>query len=223
MKRSVTWFGTTVGAAALIALAAGCSRENKGAEAPPQGPGSPAFESNVPPPAPPPPGAETAPTPPPPPGPPQEQGAAQPPAPPPPPGGEPGTAPPGPPAPAPAAGETERQLCDTLSSEANLRTEDTPNGVAIVMTPKKGHDLSTLREQVHRADTMMMKRGGEATGPDACGLFSIARLPSVSTSVNEGKKDVRIMMTTANPAEVRDLRRIAKEQVNELTKAPGRH
>ena len=112
-------------------------------------------------------------------------------------------------------GESERQLCDTLAASAKLRVEDVQNGAAIVLTPKGGHDISSIRDEAHRADTMFHQHAGEGT--EACGLFSLGRLPSVQTSVTEGKKEVRILVTTSNPAEVKDLRRVAREQVQNLS------
>jgi hypothetical protein len=40
----------------------------------------------------------------------------------------------------------------------------------------------------------------------------------VKTTVAEGAKEARIVMTTPNAAEVKDLRRIAREQVGALKK-----
>jgi hypothetical protein len=106
-----------------------------------------------------------------------------------------------------------------LSTSAKLKVEDVQNGVAIVMTPKHGHELGALRDEAHRMDTMVHQQPqGGAAGHETCGLLSIGRLPGVSTSVTEGRKDVRVLMTTPNHAEVKDLRRIAREQVNNLGK-----
>jgi hypothetical protein len=223
MKRSITCVAWTLGSASLLALAVGCSRESRPPQSPPEAT-SPTFESNVPP-VPPPeskeqpplPGYQKGPT-----------GPASPPAPPPPPPGGPeemSTPPAGPPRGAeqpsasPAATENERQLCNALASGAKLHVEDVQNGAAIVAIPRAGHDVSTIRDDAHRIESTLKQRGAGESAPtagDACGLFAIGRLSGVTTTVNEGRGSVRIVMTTSNPAEVRDVRRIAREQVTSL-------
>jgi hypothetical protein len=223
MKRSVTCLGMTLGSAALIALGVGCSRASRPAQAPPAGTTSPTFESNVPPtPAPPPPpGPEmAAPAPPPPaaaPPPPPEMGApTQPSTPPEPPMGATGAA---------GGGENERQMCDALAGAAVLHVEDVQNGAAIVMAPKTGHDLASVRDEARRIETTMRQRGTVETAPapgTSCGLFSVAQLPGVSAQLIEGAKRVRIVLTTPNPAEVKDVRRLTRDQVMSLGKAHPR-
>ncbi len=223
MKRSVTCSATTLASAALIALGVGCSHESPPAQVPPAGTTSPTFESNVPtPPAPPPPGPEMgAPAHPPPP-------AAG--APPPPPPGEmvappPPSTPQEPPAGATGGGENERQMCDELAGAAALHVEDVQNGVAIVMTPKAGHDLASVRDDARRVETTMRQRGGVETAPapgTSCGLFSVTQMPGVTAQLVEGAKRVRIVLTTPNPAEVKDLRRVTRDQVQSLGKAHPR-
>src|SRR5262249_14000549 len=140
-------------------------------------------------------------------------------------GAAPGGAPPGTEAPtpsAPTAGESERQLCDALASGAKLHVEDVQNGVAIVAVPRTGHDLSSVRDDARRVEDMMKKHTvASAPGPDTCGLFAISRLPSVNTTLSEGASSVRIVLTTSNAAEVKDLRRIARDQVGSMTKPHG--
>jgi hypothetical protein len=222
MKRSVSWLG----AAALVStLVVGCARRGREAQAPEQGPASPTFESNVPS------GAPTSPTPganpeQPLPTPGQEQ-ATPPPAPGPGAGAAPGPGagpsapaapPPGPeqPSPAAAAGESERQLCETLSGTAKLHVEDVKGGVAIVISPKPGQDLATLRDEAHRMQTMIRQHAG-GEGAAGCGLFAIARLPNITSSVTEGQKDVRIVLHTSNPAELKDLRRATRQEVQVIS------
>jgi len=238
MKRSMMSVGMTLGSAALLVLEMGCSRESRPVQAPPAPPPAPAFESNVPPPTPPP-GHEMPPSAPgyeagqPPPGGPMQpapsapSGMAQPTTPAP-------SEPPGPPSGAPstmeappvvASGPNERQQCAALESTARLHVEDVRNGVAIVAIPKAGHALSTVRDDAHRIESTLRQRSAAESAPvagDACGLFSIARMPGVSTRLVDGARMVRIVMTTSNAAEVRDLRRIAREQVKELEKMPWR-
>ena len=94
---------------------------------------------------------------------------------------------------------------------------------AIVAVPRTGHDLSAIRDEAHRIESTMHQHTPEAgPGPEACGLFTIARLPNVNVATIEGKNAVRILMTTSNPAEVKDLRRIAREQVSTMARTPAR-
>jgi hypothetical protein len=117
-----------------------------------------------------------------------------------------------------ATAPNERQLCDALSGHAKLHVEDVKDGVAIVATPKAGHHLGTVRDDAHHIGTALKEHGREP-GPmgEACGLFSIGRLPDVNTTVTETANSVRILMTTPNAAEVKDLRRITREQVGTMT------
>jgi hypothetical protein len=218
MKRSVCWLGAAAGSALLVAV--GCSHRGREAQAPEPTPGSPEFESNVPPAAPTPMHPASPETPVSPPG--QEQ--ATPPAGPgaaPEPGAGP-TEPTAPPAvpeqPAPTAGESERQLCDELANSAKIRVEEIKNGVAIVLSPKGGHGLAILRDDAHR--TLVMMHQHPAEGAAACGLLVVGRMPSVTSSVSEGQKEVRIVLHAKNPAELKDLRRAAREEVWRLTQKP---
>ena len=225
MKRSIKVLGWTLGSAALLTAGLGCSRESRPAQAP-TGTSSPPFESNVPTPGtpapppghageqpPPPPGQENAPLPPP----PGNAGPATPPPPPPEMGAPHGPEQPG----ATGGNESEHQLCDALANDAKLHVEDVQHGVAIVAVPRTGHDISAIRDDSHRIESGIHQHGAEGPGPEACGLFAIGRLPSVNVSVTEGTNSMRIVMTTSNPAEVKDLRRIAREQVGSM-KAPSR-
>ncbi|APR85515.1 Hypothetical protein A7982_10864 [Minicystis rosea] len=134
---------------------------------------------------------------------------------------------------APAA-MNERALCDALATGARLRVEDVQNGVAIVAQPKAGTNLSTVREDARRLENAIHANApteGAPTTPGAvehatrggetCGLADLARLPSVTTHLTEGGNSVRLMMTTSNPNEVRDLRRITRDELNALLKAHG--
>jgi hypothetical protein len=235
MKRSVTWLGGTLGSAALLALGIGCHRESQPQTPPAAGTTSPTFESNVPPGTPPAGQAQPAPAPEmgalPPTGPGQPPGeAAPPPAPPPaapapPPemGAQPGAAPRGAEQPSitTGGGESERQLCDKLVTVAKIHVEDVQKGVAIVIVPKPGQDLSMVRDDARRVESMIHQHASPETAPppaEACGLFIVARLPSVTSTLTEGAKSVRILMTTTNPAELKDLRRSARDQVHNLYK-----
>jgi len=234
MKRSIMCVGWTLGSAALFALGVGCSHQEKPTQTPTNaGATSPPFESSVPPGTA---GQAQPPGAPPEPGMPPGHGAEPVPnpaplgAPPPMVPGEPGAAPPPagmpeqPGAQAPGAqGPNERQLCDTLSSNAKIHVEDVKNGVAIVLQPKAGHNIGAVRDQAQQLQGAMHRPPMEGQpSNEMCGIVSLGRLPSVSTQVTEGANAVRIVITTSNQPEVRDLRRSARDQVNTLTRqAPG--
>jgi hypothetical protein len=118
-------------------------------------------------------------------------------------------------------GESERQLCDKLITVSKLHVEDVPKGVAIVIEPKSGQDMSTVRDDARRTENLIKQHATPESAPapgEACGIFAIARLPGVTTQLAEGAKSVRIVMLTKNPAELKDLRRSAREQVNAMPK-----
>ncbi|MFT3775602.1 MAG: hypothetical protein QM820_60415 [Minicystis sp.] len=128
------------------------------------------------------------------------------------------------------AAMNERALCDALAAGARLRAEDVQNGVAIVAVPKGGTQLSSVRDDARRLESAIRtgSTGEGAAGAqqgtrsgETCGIAELGRLPSVTVQVNEGTNSVRILMTTSNNNEVRDLRRIARDELNALTKAQG--
>jgi hypothetical protein len=116
------------------------------------------------------------------------------------------------------AGGNEREMCDSLATAAKLHVEDVQHGVAIVMVPRQGTTLSNLSDDAHKVQQSIQQHAQPQAGGEPCGIFALGRLPSVNTSVSEGKTSVRIVMTTTNPSEVRDLRRMTREQVGMLTK-----
>jgi hypothetical protein len=210
MKRSLKFMAWTTGAAALLTAGLGCSRETHPVQAPAPPVGtttSPPFESNVGP------GQPTPPAPPPAP----EMGA--PPAPPlpapqppigaPQPGAGPGT----------AGAADEHEMCNTLSNAAHLKVNDVQSGVSITMSPKGGTDLPTLRDDARRIEgAIHAGPGREATGAESCGLFTLARLPGVQTQLVDKANGVVLVITTTNAAEVKDLRRQARDEVGNIGK-----
>jgi hypothetical protein len=212
MKRSLKFMAWTTGAVSLLAAGLGCSHETPPAQTPaPEGKTSPPFESNVGP-------GQAAPPPAP------EMGTPSTPPPAEPPKAEmqpPGISAP-PPSPAPMAGaDDEHELCNTLSNAAHLKVTDVQNGVTIVMTPKGNTDLPTLHEDARRIDDAIHAAPGrEATGAGSCGLFTLGRLPGVHTQIVDKTGSVVMMITTTNPAEIKDLRRQTRDEVDHLGKSP---
>lgn len=121
---------------------------------------------------------------------------------------------------------SEKQLCEALAQGARMRVEDVMGGVAIVLTPRGGTQLASIRDHARKLEGWIQTGAAEgaAGGPrsgETCGIAELGRLPSVTTSLSEAANSVRIRMTTANPTEVRDLRRMARDEVNALTKSQG--
>jgi hypothetical protein len=208
MKRSLKFMAWTTGAVSLLAAGPGCSHETHPAQTPaPEGTTSPPFESNVGPgqttPAQPPPAPEMG-TP-----------SAEPPKAGPP---QPGIGAPQPGAePAPGATANERELCNTLAGHAHLKVEDVQNGVVIVMTPRGGADTSIVKDDARRIENGIHAGPGGAAG-ESCGLFTLGRLPSAHVQIVDRPGGAGLMITTTNPAEVKDLRREARDDVSNLGK-----
>ena len=127
----------------------------------------------------------------------------------------------------PHAGSTnDKALCEGLASSAKLRVEDVQNGIAIVAVPKQGSNLASVRDGARRLESSIHgaegMHGGQATG-ESCGIAQLGRLPSVTTAVTEGANSVRIVMTTTNPSEVKDLRKMGRDEIGSLMKSAGGH
>ena len=214
MKRTVKFLGVTFGATALLSLGVACS--SRQTPAPSVGVTAPSSENLAPPGQP----GATMETP-----------------------GQPSTAPPGgtvgQPTPEPGAlgsglgeptGETgaqpragtEKALCEGLAGVAKLHVEDVQNGVAIVAVPKPGTSLAAVRDDARRLESSIHGAAGEAHGAqpaaESCGLAQIGRLPSVSTVITEGPNAVRITMTTSNASEVKELRKMGRDEIGALNK-----
>lgn len=114
------------------------------------------------------------------------------------------------------AGGNEREMCESIATAAKLHVEDVQNGVAIVMLPRQGTTLSNLRDDAKKLEQTIQEHSQPQAGGEPCGIFALGRLPSVKTSMTEGKSTVRLVMTTTNASEIRDLRRMAREQVGAL-------
>jgi hypothetical protein len=118
---------------------------------------------------------------------------------------------------------SEKAACDALVNSAKLHVEDVQNGIAIVASPKGGTSLSTVREDARRLEAAIRTggEGGQRGRAESCGIAELGRLPSVSVQVTEAANSVRIQMTTSNNAEVKDLRRIARDEVATMSKGAG--
>lgn len=212
MKRTAKTLGMAVGAAALIALSSACTKRPSAPPAAPpseQQPGVNQTPSDQPPP--------TGPT--------GQYGA---------PGEQPGygsgvgpqQGPPGrgvygPPE-QPGTGafgagvpaqDNERALCDALANSALLHVEDVKDGVAIVLTPRSGSSISTVHDDARKLESSIHMGPSQEAQGEKCGIIETGRLPGVSTTIVGGSKSVRIVMTTNNPNEVKELRRSLRDDV----------
>jgi hypothetical protein len=78
-----------------------------------------------------------------------------------------------------------------------------------------------VREDTQHMESAMHRSAAESQAAgESCAIFAITRLPSVATSTTEGMSMARIVIITSNPAEVRDLRRSLREQIQNLKKTP---
>jgi hypothetical protein len=191
----------TLGAAALLALAAGCSHEAP----PPQS--TPSFESRVTP-APVmtamPPPAEVAPTP-------APIDSTPPPM----------AAEPTPPAAPPQNQANERQLCDEIGHDAKIAVVDVPGGIAVTATPKGGASLGSVQRDAKRIEEGMSqvstgapdKAMGESK--DTCVLFDVGRQGG-RLVVTEAAKSVKLTITTADATQVKAVRSQVREFVKTL-------
>ena len=112
---------------------------------------------------------------------------------------------------------SEKVACDALANSAKMRVEDVQGGVSIVVTPKAGQEFSTVRDDARRLENTFHGAHSAQQG-DTCGIAELARLPSVTAQVIEGNNNMRIQLTTTDDKEVKDLRRIARDEVNNLIK-----
>jgi hypothetical protein len=124
-------------------------------------------------------------------------------------------------APAPeAARPSERSVCETLSSGADLHVEDVQGGVSVLALPKGDTNLAELLDDARRLVDLSHEPASATVEGEACGLIALGRLPGVRTTVNQGATSVRIIMTTQNPSEVGDLRSQVREQLSDLANTP---
>ena len=210
MKRSITRVGLTFASAALLAMLASCSRQSQPAQPTP----SPTFEPGMEPP--PPPAAPQAPTAPTAPGAPQGGQAPMPPQPQSEygqgmeeqPYGQPEQGAQG--AGQPAMTMSEREACDALKRDSRINVEDVQGGVAIVMRPKRGAELSGVRENARMIERHMSQGGPRSPSAQQCALFDLAA-PGVMTSLTEGADSVRLILTTSDAAKTRTLRKQARD------------
>ena len=190
----------TLGAAALLALAAGCSHE-----APPPT-STPSFESRVTP-APvmtaTPPPAQTDFVAPPPSAAPVAADTAQ---------------------PAPQNEANERQLCDEIGRDAKIAVADVPGGISVTATPKGGASHGSVVRDAKRIEDGMAQVGPGISGTpvapkgeskDTCVLFDVGRQGG-RVVVAESPKSVKLTFTTPDATQVKALRSQIREFVKTL-------
>src|SRR5262249_38790577 len=118
-------------------------------------------------------------------------------------------------APAPS-GMSERDLCDALTRDTIMRVEDVNGGVAIVLMPKAGIDLTAVRDDAHRVERAMTPEaspGGAQPPPgsaDRCALFDLSREGGRAV-VSEGPNSIRIIFTAVDQPTIKSMRRHARD------------
>ncbi|MGK4009303.1 hypothetical protein WMF31_42275 [Sorangium sp. So ce1036] len=200
----------TLGAAALLALTAGCGGERRPAQpVPPTPPAgrTPPFESEVPyeRDRQPPPGARRAPIP----GP-----------------GEPGWRHAEPP-----RGDyddddyddddmsvaSERQICQVIADSASVSAQDIPGGVQLVLTPTPGTDTESLNLLARELQSRLGELSAEPQPPpyhasSRCPLFDMARM-GASARVVEAADGIRVIFTAEDTSGVHTVREQARRFV----------
>lgn len=104
-------------------------------------------------------------------------------------------------------------LCSSLTSEANIRVDNVQNGVALILTPKAGWTMDSLRDKAQEVEHAMTTASTPGlTTEGECRLFKMAAEPGVTTQLTEGGKSIKIVVTTSgDPAAVKSLRKDAHD------------
>jgi len=110
----------------------------------------------------------------------------------------------------PPAGVNERETCTVLTNDATLHIESIEGGVAIVARPRRGVDLSKLRQDMHKVEHGI-EQGAPAPVALQCDLFALARNGVVA--IAETPDSIRLLVTTSEAARVPQIRRQAGEFV----------
>jgi hypothetical protein len=121
----------------------------------------------------------------------------------------------------PPAGVNEREACEALTKNATLHIESIEGGVAIVARPRRGQDLATLRQDMHKVERGI-EQGAPAPAATQCDLFALARNGVVA--IAETPDSIRLLVTTSDAPRVQQLRRQAGEFVRSKgspTKSPA--
>lgn len=108
------------------------------------------------------------------------------------------------------AGINEREACEVLTSDATLHMENIEGGVAIVARPRRGVDLSKLRQDMHKVEHGI-EQGAPVTAAAQCDLFALGRNGVVA--VAETPDSIRLLVTTSDAARMAQIRRQAHEFV----------
>ena len=115
---------------------------------------------------------------------------------------------------------SEVQLCEELQHSASVRVENMANGAVLIMTPKSGGDLASVRQIAQRIEGRMRpsgqgaaQGGAQAGGAAQCALFDVSRL-GASATIQESPTSIRLLLTVPDRANVEQVRRRAREFVS---------
>ena len=128
-------------------------------------------------------------------------------------GAPPGAQPAAPPS--PQGDATEVQICAEIQQNATVRVENIANGAVLIMTPKSGSDLASVRQTAQRVEARMRPadQGGVQPAPQGaamCALFDVGRVGARAT-IQETPTSIRLLLTAPDRPSVEQVRRHARE------------
>jgi hypothetical protein len=106
------------------------------------------------------------------------------------------------------------ELCESLTRAATMREEDVQGGVAIVLVPKPHETMETVRDDAKKFQQTFSQLGQMPSAPSMeGGMCPLAPLPSTgaSAAVSEGPKAIRILITSPDPTQIKSIRKNVRE------------
>ena len=116
----------------------------------------------------------------------------------------------------------EREMCDTLGSDATLVVQDIQGGAAIVISPKAGKDLDSVRSDASHLEQAIstVNPHAAAAGADMCALFDLGR-QGAHIAIVEGPKSVKMNIVAADPSTVKAVRSQVRDFVKSQSVSKG--
>lgn len=103
------------------------------------------------------------------------------------------------------------ELCSSLTEQANVRVDNVQNGVALIITPKAGQTLDTIRDKTTEVERAMSSASNGQPSEGECTLFTMAKEPGTTTELSEGSQSIKITVTNQDPNTVKSLRKDAHD------------
>jgi len=120
-------------------------------------------------------------------------------------------------------GMGEREVCSSLADHGDLRVDNVEGGVAIIATPKSGVEQSKIREDALHLTYMLTpppdKQAHQrpTSASDRCQLFDLGTIAGRSSVVEQGN-EVRIIILARDAADVATLRSEARTFASQWNK-----